>query len=336
MKRVLVGMSGGVDSSVAAYLLKQQGYEVIGATLSLIPKENDPSINDAKKVCQELNIEHYVLNYQDYFKNTIIKNFIESYQNGITPNPCVLCNKMIKFGVLWEKAQELNCDFIATGHYAKVENGKIHRIDSPKDQSYFLYNINKEVLPHIIFPLSNYPDKEEIRAIATKNNLITAHKKDSQDICFIENGKYIDFLKQYLKTPMQEGNFIYHNQVIGRHKGLFSYTIGQRKGLAISHETPLYVITINSKNNEVILGDENELYSNTITITNTNFLVSDLPPNCLGKIRYKSPLIPCQIEKIDDNNLKVIFSEPVKSATPGQSLVLYEDDILLGGGVITI
>ncbi len=334
MKRVLIGMSGGVDSSVAAYLLKKEGYEVVGLTMSLFPKENDTSIIDAKQVCQKLNIEHYIVDYTKEFSNKVIKNFIENYQNAKTPNPCIECNKYFKFGLMWQKAQELNCDYIATGHYAAIKDNKLCRIDSPKDQSYFLYKINKEIIPHILFPLSNYLNKDEIRKIAEDNNLTNYNKKDSQDICFIENNDYSSFLEQNLDNLPNKGDFIYHGKVIGKHKGLIYYTIGQRKGLGISYLHPLYVISLNKENNQVILGDEEELYTKIVNITDINILVDKLPSKAQAKIRYKSKLTSCNIEIIDNNNLRIIFDEQVKSVTPGQSLVLYDNDIVLGGGII--
>lgn len=334
MKRVLIGMSGGVDSSVAAYLLKKEGYEVIGLTMSLFPKENDTSIIDAKQVCQKLNIEHYIVDYTKEFSNKVIKNFIENYQNAKTPNPCIECNKYFKFGLMWQKAQELNCDYIATGHYAAIKDNKLCRIDSPKDQSYFLYKIDKSILPHILFPLNKYINKDEIRKIAEDNNLTNYNKKDSQDICFIENNDYTSFLEQNLDNLPNKGDFIYHGKVIGQHKGLIYYTIGQRKGLGISYLHPLYVISLNKENNQVILGDEEELYTKIVNITDINILVDKLPSKAQAKIRYKSKLTSCNIEIIDNNNLRIIFDEPVKSVTPGQSLVLYDNDIVLGGGII--
>ena len=334
MKRVLIGMSGGVDSSVAAYLLKKEGYEVVGLTMSLFPKENDTSIIDAKQVCQKLNIEHYIVDYTKEFSNKVIKNFIENYQNAKTPNPCIECNKYLKFGLMWQKAQELNCNYIATGHYASIKDNKLCRIDSPKDQSYFLYKINKEIIPHILFPLNKYINKDEIRKIAEEQNLCVYNKKDSQDICFIPHNDYTSFLEQNLDNLPNKGDFIYHGKVIGQHKGLIYYTIGQRKGLGISYLHPLYVISLNKENNQVILGDEEELYTKIVNITDINILVDKLPSKAQAKIRYKSKLTSCNIEIIDNNNLRIIFDEPVKSVTPGQSLVLYDNDIVLGGGII--
>lgn len=334
MKRVLIGMSGGVDSSVAAYLLKKEGYEVIGLTMSLFPSNNETSIEDAKIVCSKLNIKHYVFDFSKEFNNKVIKNFIKCYQNAQTPNPCIECNKYLKFGLMWQKAQELNCDYIATGHYAAIKDNKLCRIDSPKDQSYFLYKIDKNILPHILFPLNKYINKDEIRKIAEEQNLCVYNKKDSQDICFIPHNDYSSFLEQNLDNLPNKGDFIYHGKVIGQHKGLIYYTIGQRKGLGISYLHPLYVISLNKENNQVILGDEEELYTKIVNITDINILVDKLPSKAQAKIRYKSKLTSCNIEIIDNNNLRIIFDEPVKSVTPGQSLVLYDNDIVLGGGII--
>ena len=337
MTRVLLGMSGGVDSSVAAYLLKEQGYEVVGVTMTLFtPKEKSNQIEDAKKVCEKLGIEHHVVDYQQEFKNEVIDNFINNYLDGKTPNPCIVCNKKFKFGLLWEKAQELNCEYIATGHYADIKNNQICKVESEKDQSYFLYQINKEIIPHILFPLNNYINKEDIRNIAAKENLVeVSEKKDSQDVCFIEDGDYAKFLEENLNELPDQGDFILTNgEIIGKHKGIIYYTIGQRKGLGISYQHPLYVIKIDKQNNQVVLGKEEDLYSKNIYITDTNIQVEKLPTKAQAKIRYKAKPVPCTIEVIDDNNMKVIFDEPVKSATPGQSLVLYNKETLLGGGII--
>ncbi len=338
MARVLVGMSGGVDSSVAAYLLKEQGYEVIGVTMTLFTsKEGSTQIEDAKKVCEKLGIEHHVVDYQKEFNNEVINNFIDNYLNGQTPNPCIVCNKKFKFGLLWQKAQELNCEYIATGHYADIKDGLICKINSPKDQSYFLYQINKEVIPHILLPLNKYTSKDEIRSIASRENLVeVSEKKDSQDICFIENGNYAKFLEENLDKLPDQGDFVLKTgEVIGKHKGIIYYTIGQRKGLGISYKHPLYVINIDKQTNQVILGTEEDLYSKTVYITDTNAHVDSLPKKAQAKIRYKSHLVSCTIEVIDNNNMKIIFDEPVKSATKGQSLVIYQEDYLLGGGIIT-
>jgi len=334
MKRVLIGMSGGVDSSVAAYLLQKEGYEVIGVTFDLFDKEEDSSIEDAKKVCSMLGIEHYVISLKNEFKNHVINHFITSYKNGETPNPCVECNKYLKFGILWDRAQALGCQYIATGHYAEVKNNQLCKIDSNKDQSYFLYKINREILSHILFPLSKYQDKEDIRHIAKDIGLVTATKKDSQDICFIEKD-YTTFLEENMDKLPDQGDFVLSNgKILGKHKGIIYYTIGQRKGLGISYQYPLYVIEIDKVNNQVILGNEEDLYHSIIEIRDVHLLVDDLPLKAEGKIRYKYGLVPCKIDIMNEDRLKIIFEVPVKSATLGQSLVLYDKDICLGGGII--
>lgn len=343
MKRVLIGMSGGVDSSVAALLLKKEGYEVIGVTMILFEDPNisvgclsNEVVKDAKKVCEALGIEHHTLELKEEFKCKVIDNFINCYQKGETPNPCVECNKFLKFGALYEKAKELNCEYIATGHYAKIKDGKLTKSkEIHKDQSYFLYGIKKEVLSHIIFPLENFDSKEEIRKIAEENNLIVARKKESQEICFIPNDDYKTFLIDKLKN-VKEGNFINSKgEILGKHKGIINYTIGQRKGLGISAKTPLYVISINPETNEVVLGCEEELYKNNLIAKNVNLLVDELPKEAYAKIRFRAKEEKCKIEKIDEETYKVIFEHPVKSITYGQSVVFYKDDICLGGGIIS-
>ena len=341
MKRVLIGMSGGVDSSVAAYILKKEGYEVIGLTMSLFDSNMESGctaasvIDDAKKICDKLQIEHHVVDLKKEFKSHIIDNFIKSYQNAETPNPCVECNKFLKFGLMWEEAKKLNCDYIATGHYASIVDNKLCKINSPKDQTYFLYKINKELLPHILFPLQNYTDKEEIRSMAEIIGLEVHDKKDSQDICFIETNDYAKYLEENIDILPDKGNFILKDgTIIGSHKGIIYYTIGQRKGLGISYEHPLYVININKETNEITLGKEEELYSNELEITDVNLLVDNLPTYAQGKIRYRYELTPCKIEQIENNKLIIIFDKPVKAATIGQSLVLYDNNICLGGGKI--
>jgi tRNA (5-methylaminomethyl-2-thiouridylate)-methyltransferase len=340
MKRVLLGMSGGVDSSVAAYLLKQQGYEVVGVTIDLFDGNKEEgctsshAINDASKVCKLLDIEHYVVEYKCAFKKHVIDYFIKNYKEGKTPNPCIECNKYIKFGLLWKEAQKLNCDYIATGHYAKREGMYLKRIDSIKDQSYFLYQINKGVIPHILFPLSNYRNKEDVRAIAAQLNLVVKDKKDSQDICFIEEKDYKKFL-QNNKVEAKEGNFILKDgRILGRHKGITNYTIGQRKGLGISYSIPLYVIKIDSLTNDIIVGGIDELYANEAIITDCNLLVDELPRFAKAKIRYKASFEECEIINLHNGDLKIVFTNKVKAVTPGQSLVLYDKDVVLGGGII--
>ena len=340
MNRVLLGMSGGVDSSVAAYLLKEQGYEVIGVTMILFDGKKEEgctsnkAVEDASSVCEKLGIEHHIVEYKCAFKKFVINNFIENYKKGKTPNPCVECNKHVKFGLLWEEAKKLNCDFIATGHYAKREGTYLKKINSEKDQSYFLYQIKKEVIPHILFPLANFKTKEKIRAIAKKIDLIVQDKKDSQDICFIEDKNYKDFLKEN-NIKNKKGRFILKDgTILGRHEGITNYTIGQRKGLGIAFSYPLYVIKIDSITKDITLGSVEDLYKKEVYITNCNQLVDVLPKKALAKIRYKAKLEECSIEILPNEELKITFTNKVKSITPGQSLVLYDKDIVLGGGII--
>ena len=335
MKKVLIGMSGGVDSSVSAIILQKQGYEVIGATMVLHDYDNK-IIEDAKNVCNYLNIEHHTIDLKKEFKEKVIDNFINSYINGKTPNPCIECNRHFKFGYLYDKAKELGCDYIATGHYARIVDGKLLKSNViEKDQTYFLYKIKKEVLDHIIFPLEEFSSKTEIREIANQYNLPVKEKKDSQEICFIPNNNYSLFLEKNASNLPDKGNFILKDGTfIGKHKGIMYYTIGQRKGLGISYTRPLYVINIDKKTNNIILGDEIDLYNKELIATDVNLLIDKIPNNIQAKIRYRSNCAPCTIEKINDNEIKVIFDEKQKSITKGQSVVLYDNDICIGGGII--
>ena len=345
MEKVLLGMSGGVDSSVSAIILKDQGYDVYGATMNLF-KENDledENSIDAKKVCDSLGINHCTLNFKDQFNNCVIRNFIEEYSNSRTPNPCVECNKHLKFGVMWEKAKELGMDFIATGHYAKVEYSDkykryvIKKADNlDKDQSYVLYGIPKDIIEHIKFPLGSFKSKDEIRSIAKEKGLSIASKSDSQDICFIPDGDYKSFLEKNSNLKGNIGNIIFNGKIIGKHTGLYKYTIGQRKGLGIAYEEPLYVVGFNNKNNELIVGVENDLYIKEFKVKNYNLLLVDSidePIKVNVKTRYKSKEFPALIS-MDNDYIKVEFDSPQKGITPGQSAVFYIDDIVFGGGII--
>lgn len=334
MKKVLIGMSGGVDSSVAAFLLKKEGYEVIGATM-LLTDNMDKYIMDAKNICDKLNIKHYVFDFKKEFKEIVISNFINTYKEGKTPNPCVLCNKYFKFGLFYSKAKELGCDYIATGHYARICKENLCKAkNKAKDQTYFLYDINKDVLKHIIFPLSDFDNKEQIYSIAKENNLIVDKIKESQEICFIPNDDYKTFIKDFIKN--QEGNFILekNNKVLGIHKGIYNYTIGQRKGLGISYKEPLYVTKIDNISNTVYLGTEDELYSNKLYVKEVN-LLNEIKNPVDVCIRYHGKLAKANVYEIDENLYEINLLSPLKSITEGQSVVFYDNDICIGGGIIT-
>ncbi len=341
--KVLLGMSGGVDSSVTALLLENQGYEVIGVTLLLANVTDD---SDAKKVCNKLGIEHITINMQDSFKKYVIDNFIECYANAITPNPCIECNRRLKFGEMYKKAKELNCDFIATGHYAKIEYSEEYNqyvlkkcSNILKDQSYVLYTIPKEILNKILFPLGEFSSKEEIRKIARENNLsIVADKPDSLDICFIPDGNYKKFLEENSNIKPKPGNIVTTDgKILGKHNGLYYYTIGQRKGLGIAYKEPLYVVGFNILKNEVIVGTKNEIYKKEAIVGNINILIDNINMEDLNvkvKTRYSKSESEAKLQKIGNNKIKVIFKDPEKAITPGQSAVFYLGDTVLGGGIL--
>ena len=346
-KRVMIGMSGGVDSSVAAFLLKNEGYEVIGATLELFAGSSCCNIDtyiDAKNVCNQLGIPHFTFNYKDEFREHVINDFISCYANCKTPNPCIECNKYMKFGFMYEKAKELGCNYIATGHYAKTEYSEkygrwvLKKSKSlKKDQSYVLWNIPKELIEYVLFPLADYEEKEEIRKIARDNNLKVANKPDSEDICFVPDGNYKKFLENNSDIKPKEGNIVdTKGKILGKHTGLYNYTIGQRKGLGISNPVPLFVVGFNSGKNEVIVGEEKELYKSEIEVDEINLILVDEIKDWMDvevKTRYSSKVAKAKIKQ-EDNKIKVKFEEPQRAVTPGQSAVFYIDDIVLGGGKI--
>ena len=345
MKKILLGMSGGVDSSVSALLLKKEGYDVVGATLELFAGSSCCNINtyiDAKNVCSQIGIPHFTFNYKDEFKKHVIDDFINCYANCKTPNPCIECNKYMKFGIMYEKAKEMGCEYIATGHYAKTEYSQKYgrwvlkkSNAGKKDQSYVLWNIPKDLIEHVVFPLGDFESKDEIRKIASENNLKVANKPDSEDICFIPDGNYKKFLENNSNIKPKEGNIVNSKgKILGKHTGLYNYTIGQRKGLGISNPVPLFVLGFNPLKNEVIVGEESELYRKEFTVTDINLLLIDEINEWMDvtvKTRYSSKEAKAKIIQ-DGSNIKVVFDEPQKAITPGQSAVFYVDDIVLGGG----
>ena len=347
-KKVLLGMSGGVDSSVSALLLKEQGYEVTGVTMNLCNDSNCCNLNsmlDAKNVCKKIGINHYIVDYKDLFKEKVINDFISEYKKCRTPNPCIQCNKYLKFGEIYKKAQELGIDYIATGHYARIEYSKKYERNVlkkaknlEKDQSYVLYVIPKELLDKIIFPLGNYQSKDEIRKIAKEKGFSIANKPDSEDICFIPDGDYKKYLEENSDISKKSGNIVDKDgNILGKHEGLYRYTIGQRKGMGIANKVPLFVIGFNIEKNELIVGEENKIYKNEMIVKDINLLAIDKiekPIEVKAKTRYSQKEAECTIEMINEKMLKVIFKEPQSRITPGQSAVFYDDDIVIGGGII--
>ncbi len=347
-KKVLLGMSGGVDSSVSALLLKGRGYEVIGTTLELFAGSSCCNIDtylDAKNVCSQLGIPHFTFDYKKEFREKVIDDFIECYSNCKTPNPCIECNKYMKFGVMYEKAKELGCNYIATGHYAKTEYSEKYKRwvlkkskAGRKDQSYVLWNIPKDLIEHVIFPLSDFEAKEEIRKIARDNNLKVANKPDSEDICFVPDGNYKRFLEENSDIKPKIGDIVNLNgKVLGKHKGLYHYTIGQRRGLGISNKTPLFVLGFNKDKSQVIVGEEKDLYKKEIEVKDINLLLFDKIEGKLEvnvKTRYSAKEAKATIYQENDDIIKIIFDEPQRAITPGQSAVFYIDDIVVGGGKI--
>ena len=348
-KKVAVAMSGGVDSSLTAALLIQQGYEVFGVTMWLETEEfgersccSSAEIRDAKIVAAQLGIKHYVADFREIFKSEIENYFVAEYLRGRTPNPCVECNKKIKFGKLLDFATEQGADFLATGHYARIifEDGRFKlkkAVDLKKDQSYVLYNLTPEKLSKIILPLGEF-SKTETRELAEKLKLISAHKKDSQEICFVPNDDYKTFIEARADSAsaLESGEIVNTSgKVLGYHNGVANYTIGQRKGLGIAAENPLYVVKLDVENRRVIVGGNAETFSESLTAENVHWIYQPkFPARLQCKIRYGFKVADCTVEQIE-NIVKVKFDEPQRAITAGQSVVFYDGEEVLGGAVIS-
>ena len=347
-KVIAVAMSGGVDSSLTAAMLLKQGYKVFGITLWLwvsgTPYDEVPlAVTDAKKMCDFLGIEHHVIDARDVFYENVVDYFVKEYAYGRTPNPCVFCNKNIKFDLMLNRALELGATHMVTGHYAQVnyneETGlyELHKgVDPTKDQSYVMYNMNQRILSHLMFPLGGQC-KTETRKLAAEYDLPVAKKPDSVDICFLPHGNYQKLVVEEMKAKPKAGNIVTEDgEVLGKHNGLFNYTIGQRKGLGIAYKHPLYVIGFNGDRNEVIVGPNERLFTNRMICKFYNFLDDTIHKELKaeGKIRYAANPSPCTARILDDDTMEVIFEEPQRAITPGQSVAFYNGTQLLGGAVI--
>lgn len=342
MKKALVGMSGGVDSSVAAYLMKEKGYECIGATMRFIDAFNSDDTRDASCIASRLGMEHYVFDFRDEFRRCVIDSFIASYEAGDTPNPCIECNRHLKFGAFFKEAEKLGCDTVVSGHYAIVEKTSSGAVlkkarDASKDQSYVLYSIGKDVLENIALPLGELT-KAEVREIAERNGFANSGKKDSQDICFVPDGDYASVIREYTGKVYPCGRFVdMEGNTLGEHKGIIKYTIGQRRGLGLALPESLYVCEKRMAENEVVLGRNEMLFRKSFKMSRINWIGQGNMPESLRasvKIRYNQKEQPATIHLDGENTAYVEFDEPQRAITTGQAAVMYDGDICLGGGTV--
>ncbi|MBQ6196395.1 MAG: tRNA 2-thiouridine(34) synthase MnmA [Lachnospiraceae bacterium] len=351
--KILAAMSGGVDSSVAALLLKNEGHELIGVTMKLYNNETAglrdtktccslDDTDDARRVAKQLGFPYYVFNFENEFSTQVIDRFVCAYEQGRTPNPCIDCNRYMKFGKLYERASVLGCDAVATGHYAQIvqEEGRFllkKGLDAAKDQSYVLACLSQEQLAHTYLPLGSF-HKEDVRRLAAENGFYNANKADSQDICFVPDGDYAGFISRYTGKDCPPGDFVLEDgTVIGRHKGITHYTIGQRRGLGIAWSHSLFVKKIDPETNRVILSDNSGLLSRELFADGMNWIRFDIPPGefrCAARIRYRHSEQPASVTLQEDGSVRVLFDKPQRAITPGQTLVLYDGDIVLGSGTI--
>lgn len=351
-KKVVVGLSGGVDSAVSAYLLKQQGYDVIGATMQIwqdeIPKDKEntgiTAVDDARKIAEQLGIQHYVLNLRAEFKQNVVSYFIDSYNKGRTPNPCIRCNRYVKWEALLDRAKEFGAEYVATGHYAKIvklDNGRYsitNAASATKDQTYALFQLTQEQLAHTIMPLGDY-EKTEIRRIAGEAGIFVAQKKDSQDMCFVPDGRYANFIWRETGERAVPGNFVdVEGNILGKHKGIIFYTVGQRKGIHLNLGKKIFVKEIRPRTNEIVVAEIEDLYTRKLYADNVNFMGIDkieAPMRAFAKIRYSHKGAACTVEQTGKSSVKCVFEEPQRAITPGQGLVVYnfEGNILLGGEI---
>lgn len=354
-KKALIAMSGGVDSSVATWLMKEGGYDCVGVTMKLYQNEDIvvdrqktccslDDVEDARNVAHKVGIPFYVMNFSENFKECVMQNFVDTYWDGGTPNPCIQCNRHLKFEKLMDRMRELECDYVVTGHYARIEKDeKTGRfllkkaVDASKDQSYVLYNLTQDQLSHTLFPLGEY-EKTQIREIAEEHEFVNAKKKDSQDICFVPDGDYAAFIEQYSGRKAEPGNFVLQDgTVVGQHKGIIRYTIGQRRGLGLSLKAPLYVCEKNVEKNEVVLAPSEALFTTTLEADDLNLISVDHIDGdlrCKARVRYKQQETWATVTQIEEKKIRVVFDEPVRGIAKGQAVVLFDDDIVIGGATI--